>query len=61
LGDLASSVSKIANRRWRDARGRAFGTAQEAEAAMKENFAASLVMALAVGILVGYLILRRTD
>jgi hypothetical protein len=44
LGDLTASVSKIANRRWRDARGRAFDTAQEAEAVMKENLAASLVV-----------------
>lgn len=61
LGDLTASVSKIANRRWRDARGRAFDTAQEAEAVMKENLAASLVVALGVGILVGYLIRRGAE
>ena len=61
LGDLTASASKIANRRWRDARGRAVDTAQEAEAVIKENLAASLVMALAVGILVGYLIRRGAD
>jgi ElaB/YqjD/DUF883 family membrane-anchored ribosome-binding protein len=61
LGDLTASVSKIANRRWRDARGRAIDTAQEAEAVMKENLAASLVVALGVGILVGYLIRRGAE
>ena len=54
LSDLTGSVSKIANRRWRDVRGRG----EEAEAIMQENFAASLVAALGVGILVGYLIRR---
>jgi ElaB/YqjD/DUF883 family membrane-anchored ribosome-binding protein len=58
LGDLTGSISKIANRRWRDVRGRAFDTAEEAEAIMQENLAASLVVALGVGILVGYLIRR---
>jgi hypothetical protein len=61
LGELTASISRIANRRWRDARGRAFDTAQEAEAVMKENFAASLVVAPGLGILVGYLIRRGTE
>jgi ElaB/YqjD/DUF883 family membrane-anchored ribosome-binding protein len=60
LGDLTGSISKIGNRRWRDVRGRAFDTAEEAEAIMQENLAASLVVALGVGILVGYLIRRST-
>jgi ElaB/YqjD/DUF883 family membrane-anchored ribosome-binding protein len=61
LGDLTTSISKIAKSRWRDVRGRTFDTVQEAEAVMKENLAASLVVALAVGILVGYLIRRGAD
>jgi ElaB/YqjD/DUF883 family membrane-anchored ribosome-binding protein len=61
LGHLTTSISKIAKGRWRDVRGRTFDTAQEAEAVMKENLAASLVVALAVGILVGYLIRRGAN
>jgi ElaB/YqjD/DUF883 family membrane-anchored ribosome-binding protein len=56
FGDLMPAINKIANRRWRDARGRALDSAQEAEEVMKENLAASLVVALGLGILVGYLI-----
>jgi ElaB/YqjD/DUF883 family membrane-anchored ribosome-binding protein len=58
LSNLATSTSKIANRHWRDTRGRALDTAQEAEQLMKENLAASLVLALGIGVLIGYLIRR---
>ena len=61
LGDLTSSFSKIANRRMGHARGRALDTAHEAEELMKDNLAASLVVALGVGVLVGYLIRRGTE
>jgi ElaB/YqjD/DUF883 family membrane-anchored ribosome-binding protein len=43
------------------ARGRALDTAHEAEELMKDNLAASLVVALGVGVLVGYLIRRGTE
>ena len=56
LGDLTASFSNIANRQWGHARGRAVDTVQEAEEMMKDNLAASLVVALGVGVLVGYLI-----
>jgi hypothetical protein len=42
-------------------RGRAVDTDQEAEELMKENLAASLVVAVGVGVLVGYLIRRGTE
>ena len=58
LGDLTTSFSKIANRRVGHARGRALDTAEEL---MKDNLAASLVVALSVGVLVGYLIRRGTE
>ena len=61
LRDLTTSFSKIANRQWGHARGRAVDTVQEAEEMMKENLAASLVVALGVGVLVGYLIRRGTE
>ena len=61
LSDLTTSFSKIANRRAGHARGRAVDTAHEAEELMKDNLAASLVVALGVGVLVGYLIRRGTE
>jgi ElaB/YqjD/DUF883 family membrane-anchored ribosome-binding protein len=61
LRDLTTSFSKIAGRQWGHARGRAVDTVQEAEEMMKDNLAASLVVALGVGVLVGYLIRRGTE
>ena len=61
LRDLTTSFSKIANRQWGHARGRAIDTVQEAEDMMKDNLAASLVVALGVGVLVGFLIRRGTE
>jgi ElaB/YqjD/DUF883 family membrane-anchored ribosome-binding protein len=58
LGDLTASSNKIARRQLRHARGRAIDTAQEAEEIMKENLAVSLVLALGIGVLIGYLIRR---
>jgi ElaB/YqjD/DUF883 family membrane-anchored ribosome-binding protein len=60
LRELTGSFGKIANRQWVHARGRATDTAQEAEEMMKDNLATSLVVALGVGVLVGYLISRGT-
>jgi ElaB/YqjD/DUF883 family membrane-anchored ribosome-binding protein len=61
LRNLTTSLSKIANRQWGHARGRAIDTVQEAEEMMKDNLAASLIVALGVGVLVGYLIRRGTE
>ncbi|MGH6825853.1 hypothetical protein [Methyloceanibacter sp.] len=61
LRDLTGSFSKIANRRLGYARGHATDTVHEAEELMKGNLAASLVVALGVGVLVGYLIRRGTE
>jgi len=58
LKNLAASSSKIATRQWRDTRGQALSTAHEAEEMMKENLAASLVLAIGIGVLIGYLIRR---
>ena len=58
LQELASSFSKIANRRWRNTRDRTLDTVEGTSEIMKENPAASLVMALGVGLLIGYLIRR---
>ena len=61
LRDLTASFSKIANRQRGHAPGRAVDTVQEAEEIMKENLAASQVVALGVGVLGGYLIRRGTE
>lgn len=62
LADLAGSLGSVANRQWGRARHRAAGlSAHEAEEIMKDNLAASLVVALGVGVLVGYLIRRGTE
>jgi ElaB/YqjD/DUF883 family membrane-anchored ribosome-binding protein len=61
LQDLTGSVSKLANRQWGHTRHRAADTVHEAKELMKDNLAASLVVALGVGVLVGYLIRRGTE
>ena len=58
LSNLAASTSKVATRQWHGTRKQALGTAHEAEEMMKENLAASLVLALGIGVLIGYLIRR---
>jgi len=61
LSDLTGSLNKIAKRQWGNTRNRALDTAIEAEEIMKENFAVSLVVALGVGVFVGYLLRRSTQ
>jgi ElaB/YqjD/DUF883 family membrane-anchored ribosome-binding protein len=61
LKDLTASFGKVANRQWGRARGRAADSAYEAEEIMKDHLAASLVVALGVGVLVGYLIRRSSE
>ena len=61
LQELRSSFSKIANRQWRSTRDRTLDTVQETSEIMKGNPAVSLVMALGVGLLIGYLIRRGTN
>lgn len=61
LKDLTSSFGKVANRQWGRARGQAVDRAEEAEDLMKDHLAASLIVALGVGVLVGYLIRRGSE
>jgi ElaB/YqjD/DUF883 family membrane-anchored ribosome-binding protein len=61
LTDLTASFGKAANRQWDRARHAATTTAEEAEELMKDNLAASLVLALGLGIVVGYLIRRSSE
>jgi ElaB/YqjD/DUF883 family membrane-anchored ribosome-binding protein len=60
LRELTNSLSKIANRQWRSTRDRVLDTAQETEETMRDNLGVSLVVALGVGVLIGYLIRRGT-
>jgi hypothetical protein len=56
--ELSSGVGKNASREFQRARALASGAAHDAEEAMKDNLAASLVVALGLGVLVGYFIGR---
>jgi hypothetical protein len=61
LQDLTGSFGKIANRQWGRTRHQALDTVEDTQELMKDNLAASLVVALGVGILVGYFIRRGTE
>jgi hypothetical protein len=61
LRDLTATFSKIANRQWRGTRDLALSPASDAEEMMKENLAASLILAIGVGVLIGYMMARRTE
>ena len=61
LKDLTGAFGKIANRQLGRAREQAVDTAQEAEDLMKDNLAASLIVTLGVGVLVGYMIRRGSE
>jgi ElaB/YqjD/DUF883 family membrane-anchored ribosome-binding protein len=61
LRDITGSFSKIANRQWGHTGGRDADSVSEAEELLKDNLAASLVVSLGVGILVGYLIRRCAE
>jgi ElaB/YqjD/DUF883 family membrane-anchored ribosome-binding protein len=61
ITDLTASFGKLANRQWDRTRHAATTTAEEAEELMKDNLAASLVLALGLGIVVGYLVRRSTE
>src|SRR5262249_12927466 len=53
---LSHRVGKSASRQYRRTRDYASEAAQEAEELMKDNLAASLVLALGIGLIVGYFI-----
>ena len=61
LKDLTSSFGKVANREWGRTRHRALDAAEEAEELMKDNLAASLIVALGIGVLIGYMIRRGSE
>ncbi|MGH6831907.1 MAG: hypothetical protein ACRECM_02635 [Methyloceanibacter sp.] len=59
--ELSASVGKGASRQFGRARDYASEAAQEAEEAMKDNLAASLILAVGLGIVIGYLIRRGSE
>ena len=61
LKDLTSSFGKIANRQLGRARHQALDAADEAEELMKDHLAASLIIALGIGVAIGYMIRRGTE
>ena len=61
LKELTGSFGKIANRQWGRAGNFATDMAHDAEETMRDNLAASLVVALGVGVLVGYMIRRGSE
>jgi hypothetical protein len=61
LKDLTGSFGKIANRQLGRARHQALDTAEEAEELMKDHLAASLIIALGIGVLIGFMIRRGME
>jgi F0F1-type ATP synthase assembly protein I len=65
LGDyvqkLSASLSKSANHQFDRARKGASRATHDAEETMKDNLAASLILAIGLGIVVGYFIRRSTE
>ena len=61
VNELSRSVGKSAKRGYRQARHAAADAAYEAEEAIRDNLAASLILAAGLGVIVGYLIGRSSD
>jgi len=59
--ELSSGVGKNTSRQLGRARDFASDAAQEAEETMKDNLAASLILAVGLGVIVGYFIRRGTE
>ena len=59
--ELAHSFGRGASRGYGNARGYASETAHDAEEVMKDNLAASMLLAVGVGVLIGYFVRRGTE
>jgi hypothetical protein len=58
LKELTGTWGRMANRQWGRARHRVADTAHDAEQTMEDHLAASLIIAIGLGVLVGYMIGR---
>jgi ElaB/YqjD/DUF883 family membrane-anchored ribosome-binding protein len=61
VNELSASAGKSASHQFGRARDYASDAAHEAEEAMKDNLAASLLLAVGVGVVVGYFLRRGTE
>ena len=61
VNELSHSVGKSANRGFKQARHGASGAADDAGEVMKDNLAASLILAAALGVVIGYFIRRGSE
>jgi hypothetical protein len=61
LKELTSAFGKSAGRQYGRARDVVADSAHDAEATMKDNLAASLILALGLGMLIGYMIRRSSE
>ncbi len=61
LKQLTNAVGKTANRQWGRARHLMADTAHDAEGTMKDNLAASLIIAIGLGVAIGYLFGRSSE
>jgi hypothetical protein len=61
IAELSSGVGKNASRQFGRVRAYASDTAHDAEDVMKDNLAASLVLAVGLGVVVGYFLRRGTE
>ena len=61
LKELTSGFGKTTSRQFGRARDVVADTAHDAEATMKDNLAASLILAVGLGMLIGYMIRRSSE
>jgi hypothetical protein len=59
--ELSAGVGKSASRQFGRARDYASDAARDAEKTMKDNLAVSLILALGIGVVVGYFLRRGTE
>jgi ElaB/YqjD/DUF883 family membrane-anchored ribosome-binding protein len=59
--ELSTGVGKNASRQFGRARDYASHAAHDAEETMKDNLAASLILAVGVGVVIGYFLRRGTE
>jgi ElaB/YqjD/DUF883 family membrane-anchored ribosome-binding protein len=61
IGELTRAFGKSASRRAGEARSYASHAADDAEELMKDHLAASMLMAVGIGVVVGYFLRRGTE